>query len=351
MPNLNDRIGSQNVIRVLSNASAAPTRLTNLTDVDSTLKTQDGMILVWDLSSESFVMTDTIDSSSFVATGIVTFSNTTNSSSTTDGALVVSGGVGIVKNLNVGGDANIAGIVTFGTGAITVNGNTNVISIGSSITLSAVDGITAPSASITGGLGVGGTITGSGNLTIDGTTTLAAVSGVVTTGNDLYAGNNLYVANDLTVSGESEFVGIATFRGGIVKLGDDPTDDIDIGGEFISNLVPNTDNTYDLGISTQRWRDGKFAGLVTSTTLNVAGVSTLSGIVTTGSNLNVGGELYVTGPAQLDNVDIIGVATIRTLRVSQEVTGLTTFTGIATFTQNVFVDGTLTAGLIDGGEY
>ena len=35
MPNINDRIGSQNVIRVLSNASAPPTRLVNLTDVDS----------------------------------------------------------------------------------------------------------------------------------------------------------------------------------------------------------------------------------------------------------------------------------------------------------------------------
>ena len=40
MPNINDRIGSQNVIRVLSNASAPPTRLVNLTDVDSTRKNE-----------------------------------------------------------------------------------------------------------------------------------------------------------------------------------------------------------------------------------------------------------------------------------------------------------------------
>jgi len=78
MPNINDRIGSQNVIRVLSNASAPPTRLLNLTDVNSTLKTRDGMILVWDLATESFYMTDTIDSSTLNITGIVTFSNTTN---------------------------------------------------------------------------------------------------------------------------------------------------------------------------------------------------------------------------------------------------------------------------------
>ena len=48
-------------------------------------------------------------------------------------------------------------------------------------------------------------------------------------------------------------------------------DDIDVGGEFVSNLVPNTDNTYDIGITTQRWRDGKFSGLVTTTNLFVSG--------------------------------------------------------------------------------
>jgi len=107
MTNLNDRIGSQNVIRVLSNASAPPSRLVNLTDVNSSLKAKDGLILVWNALDEVFYMTDTIDSSSLIATGIVTFSNTTESTSTTTGAVIVSGGVGIAKNLNVGGDAKI----------------------------------------------------------------------------------------------------------------------------------------------------------------------------------------------------------------------------------------------------
>ena len=50
MTTINDRIGSQNVIRVLSNASAPPTRLANLSDVNSTRKNEDGLVLVWDLS-------------------------------------------------------------------------------------------------------------------------------------------------------------------------------------------------------------------------------------------------------------------------------------------------------------
>ena len=208
----------------------------------------------------------------------------------------------------------------------------------------------------------------------------ACNTGIVTTGNDLYVGDDLLGKGNIQVGGESEFVGIATFRGGIVKLGDDPTDDIDIGGEFVSSLVPNDDNTYDIGIATQRWRDGNFAGFVSANELSVAGLTTLTGIVTTGNRLYVGehlfvqGDLSVVGPVILDNlrlseINVTGIATASELNVTGiataselnvtgiatvselTVTGLSTFTGIATFTQDVFVDGTLTAGLIDGGSF
>ena len=107
MPSINDRIGSQNVIRVLSNASAPPSRLLNLTDVDSTRKDEDGMLLVWNLSDEKFYMSDTLDAPGYLfssATGITTFLGSTDSSSTTSGAIIVTGGVGVGKNLNVGND-------------------------------------------------------------------------------------------------------------------------------------------------------------------------------------------------------------------------------------------------------
>ena len=113
MPSINDRIGSQNVIRVLSNASAPPSNLLNLNDVNSTLKTRDGMILVWDLTTEKFYMTDTIDSSSLNITGIATFSNTTDSTAPTNGALVIDGGIGIGKAVNIGGNISVAGVSTF----------------------------------------------------------------------------------------------------------------------------------------------------------------------------------------------------------------------------------------------
>ena len=296
MPSINDRIGSQNVIRVLSNASAAPTRIINLTDVESTLKTRDGMLLVWNLEDEKFYMTDTIDSSSLIATGIVTFSNTTQSSSTTTGAVIVSGGVGIAKNLNVGGNANIVGVVTFGTGAIVVDGTNNIITVGSGVTISSSDGITAPSINVLGPLTAQ-------SLSISGVSTLASAGGITTTGGSLFVNNNLTIGQNLKVDGTSEFIGVATFRGGTINLGDANSDDINVGGEFISDLNPNDDASYDLGIDGKRWRTGRFSGLVTTTDLFVSGLSTFLGSV------NIDGPIDISGDVEIDNLNVSGLST------------------------------------------
>jgi len=197
MPNINDRIGSQNVIRVLSNASAPPTRLVNLTDVDSTRKTEDGMILVWDLSTETFFMTDIIDSAGLTVTGIVTFSNTTGSTSTTSGALVVNGGVGIAKEVYIGNTLSVSGISTFGSD-LDIN--------------AAVD--------ILNGLKVGG------NFESIGITTLASSGGITTTG------------GDLNVAGNANIIGIATF-----------TNDIDANGSLDVDGHTELDNVNASGIS------------------------------------------------------------------------------------------------------
>ena len=342
MPNINDRIGSQNVIRVLSNASAPPTRLVNLSDVNSTLKTRDGMILVWDLATESFYMTDTIDSSSLNITGIVTFSNTTDSSLPTNGALVIDGGIGIGKAVNIGGNLKVVGIATFGTGTISIDGDNDSIVVGTAITISTAEGITTPSITIDGPLQAD-------SLNISGISTLASAGGITTTGGELYVGTNLEVA------GTSNFIGNATFRGGTIGIGDSTGDDIDVGGEFVSNLVPNTDNTYDIGITTQRWRDGKFSGLVTTTNLFVSGVSTFLGDKNQTGNLRVTGFASVTeglyydandydgpnGIAYFDNTGkLIGAASTENALTESYFVLTTNNVGIPTWTS-----------VIDGGIY
>ena len=48
---------------------------------------------------------------------------------------------------------------------------------------------------------------------------------------------------------------------GSINLGDDTGDDITIGGEIKSNIVPDANNTYDFGSSTKKWRNGYFENI------------------------------------------------------------------------------------------
>ena len=82
---------------------------------------------------------------------------------------------------------------------------------------------------------------------------------------------NLTVKQNLHVGGYSEFVGVVTFRGGTINLGDADTDDIVVAGEFASSLIPTTDATYDIGgDASKQWRHGNFSGIVTATTFSGA---------------------------------------------------------------------------------
>ena len=117
---------------------------------------------------------------------------------------------------------------------------------------------------------------------------------------------NLTVKQNLHVGGYAEFVGVVTFKGGTINIGDGNTDDINVGGEFISSLLPNTDDAHDLGITTQRWRTLNVVN-VNTTNISASGISTFTGLV------DANGGLDVTGHTLLNNTLVV--------------TGVSTFTG------------------------
>jgi hypothetical protein len=133
------RVGPQNAVRVLSNASSPPVNLIDLNDVNADLRNQDGLLLVWDLPSETFIMTSVIDSSSTTIEGIAYFTNTEGSTLPTNGAIVVSGGVGIGENLNVGGDLTVTGITTFNND-VNINAGEFTVNVGAAFTDIVVSG-------------------------------------------------------------------------------------------------------------------------------------------------------------------------------------------------------------------
>ena len=143
---------------------------------------------------------------------------------------------------------------------------------GGSFTNSTFSGIT----SVSGFLNVSASSDFSGITTFSNTedNTLGdSNTGAVRIDGGLGVDKNVTVGGNLNVQGHSEFVGVVTFRGGTINLGDGNTDNINVGGEFVSDLTPNDDDTYDIGTGAQRWRNANFSGIVTTGTFVVSGTS------------------------------------------------------------------------------
>ena len=83
--------------------------------------------------------------------------------------------------------------------------------------------------------------------------------------------------------------------------------------------------------------------------LNVAGVATFSSLIDANNRLDV------IGGANLDQLNIAGVSTFGNVSIFNDDVRITAgglnVVGVATFSTNVNVTGTLDAGLIDGGTY
>jgi hypothetical protein len=124
-------------------------------------------------------------------TGITTVQSLQASSSTTTGALVVKGGVGIGKSLHVGGNISVGGTLTYedvtnvdSVGVVTAGKGVRITTGGLVVTagVSTFAGITtvtntaalhSKQLNVSAGSTFGGAITASDNLTVSGTTTLS----------------------------------------------------------------------------------------------------------------------------------------------------------------------------------
>tara|TARA_B100001094_G_scaffold140809_1_gene136498 strand:- start:1121 stop:2023 length:903 start_codon:yes stop_codon:yes gene_type:complete len=300
MTTINDRIGSQNVIRVLSNASAPPTRLANLSDVNSTRKTEDGLILVWDLTTERFVLTEKIDSATTIITGISSFSNVTDSTSPATGALKISGGVGIAKNVNIAGGLQVTGLSTF-VGVVTTSGDMYVggdLFVKDDIVYDEVSGrqVNISGIGTFGSIFVGNTEVLSPARQLKNIVSLDAVT---TSTIETAISNSPNTFTELNVSGISTFIGIATFASGII----------------VTSGVSTFTNAIDAN------GGANITGNLTANSVKV-------------SDLTAGRVVYAGTDGELQD------------------NGNFTFNGtLLTITGNQNVTGTLTAGLIDGGAY
>ncbi len=182
-------------------------------------------------------------------TGTIELQTDTNitGDATVSGTLDVTGVASLNDALDVAGLASLDGGIDV-DGAFTVadtTGNVNTtgtLDVTGDTTLQVLDAqeTTLSSATIsdlTAGrvvlAGTSGAIEDSGNLTFDGTT--------------LDITGNIDVSGDVTI-------------GGNIQIGDADTDAITVAADFESHLIPNADETYDLGSATKKWRNLYVAG-------------------------------------------------------------------------------------------
>lgn len=196
-----------------------------------------------------------------VGTAIVTtLNNTTQSTSTSSGALVVAGGVGIAKNLYVGGDFNIAGSQTI-TGDFGINGG-DLYSTATTFNLLNKAG--------------SGSGTNDGPGTVNAFLGATAISIGASTGTTT-VNNNVEVVGDLTVTGND-----IKSSGGTTAL-TLSTADVTVQGDLTVN--GNDIKSSTATALTLSGADVNVKGaLDVDSTLNVDGSSTLRGATTVGQS-------------------------------------------------------------------
>ena len=184
-------------------------------------------------------------------------------------------------------------------------------------------------------------------------------TGAVQLDGGLGIAKNLTVKQNLHVGGYAEFVGVVTFKGGTINIGDGNTDDINVGGEFISGLVPNVDNTHDLGITTQRWRNLNVVSVAT-TNISITGLSTFTGAIDANGGADISGGETTLSSATISDLTagrVVLAGTSGSIVDSANLTfsagglivgaGGINITGISTFSTDLVVTGDLQ---VNGGD-
>lgn len=171
--------------------------------------------------------------------------NTTTSTSSTTGAVTVAGGVGIVENLNVGGDGVITGDLAVNGGDITTTATTFNLVNATATTLNIGGAATAIDiGAATGTTSVNNALSVDGNFDVGG----ASIFTVDASNGNTETAGNMIVGGDLTVNGTTTSVNV---------------DVLDVEDALIRLASGNTSDAVDIGI-VGRYNDGtndQFAGL------------------------------------------------------------------------------------------
>ena len=188
------------------------------------------------------------------------------------------------------------------------------------------------------------------NSSTDGQLDLVADTEIQIAATTIDINGNADISGNLGIGGNLTVTGTTTFNGGTMTLGDAATDNVVFGADVNSSIIPNTDDTYDLGSSSQEWRDIYIDGTAYLDAINFNGTA----ITSTAAELNIldgGTSATSTTVADADRVVLNDNGTMVQVAVTDlaayfddEITAMPNLTSVGTLTtltvDNVIINGT-----------
>jgi len=156
---------------------------------------------------------------------------------------------------------------------------------------------------------------------------------------------NANIDGNLIVGGNLTVAGTTAFNGGTITLGDAAGDSVVFGADINSSIIPNTDSAFDLGSSTQEWRDLFLDGTAHIDTLDVdvnatvAGTLGVTGIATFTDDIIIGDGKTI---GSASDVDAITIAANGQLTLTQTLIGTA-----LDISGDIDVDGTSNLDIVD----
>ena len=155
------------------------------------------------------------------------------------------------------------------------------------------------------------------NSSADGQLDLVADTEIQIAATTIDMNGNADISGNLGIGGNLTVTGTTTFNGGTITMGDAATDNVVFGADVNSSIIPNTDSTYDLGSSSQEWRDLYIDGTAYVDAINYNGTA----ISATAAELNIMDGVTAT-TAELNLMDGV-TATTAELNIMDGVTATT----------------------------
>ncbi len=195
------------------------------------------------------------------------------------------------------------------------------------------------------------------NSSADGQLDLVADTEIQIAATTIDMNGNADISGNLGIGGNLTVTGTTTFNGGTMTLGDAATDNVVFGADVDSNIIPDDDNTYDLGSSSQEWKDIYIDGVAYLDAINFNGTA----ITSTAAEINIiDGDTSATSTtvADADRVVLNDGGTMKQVAVTDlsayfddEITAMPNLVTTAATTVGALNSGSITSGFgtIDTG--